>query len=191
MELRRFVEKSLQEAEFQGDPIKATIRKGRITVDDTDRSSELEQLGYGEKEAKHHVLKDHEALYLIFTKKMNLKDEKGGEVKFDQLAEDAQRRAGDSWSRFIIYRDLRSRGYVAKDGFGFGTDLRVYDRGDFPRKAAKYVVFVLDEGAETSVDDLRDSVRQITKMGKEAIVAVVERRGEVIYYKVSRTNFNK
>ncbi len=185
------MEKSLQETEFQGEPIQATIRRGRITVSDLDRSSELEQLGYGEKDAKHHVLKDHEALYLIFTKKLQLKDEKGGEVNFEHLAEEAQRRAGDSWSRFIIYRDLRSRGYVAKDGFGFGTDLRVYDRGDFPRKAAKYVVFVLDEGAETSVDDLRDSVRQITKMGKEAIVAVVERRGEVIYYKVTRTNFNK
>jgi tRNA-intron endonuclease, archaea type len=156
-----------------------------------ERSPELEQLGYGEKEGKHHILKDHEALYLIFTKKLNLRDSKGNEVSFERLAEEAQRRAGDSWSRFIIYRDLRSRGYVAKDGFGFGTDLRVYDRGDFPRKAARYVVFVLDEGAETSVDELRDSVRQITKMGKEAIVAVVERRGEVIYYRVTRANFNK
>ena len=185
------MEKSLEEAEFQGEPIHATVKSGRITVDDPGRSSELEQLGYGEKDGKQHVLKDHEALYLIFSKKLHLKDDRGGQVSFDRLAEEAQRRAEDSWSRFIIYRDLRSRGYVAKDGFGFGTDLRVYERGDFPRKAAKYVVFVLDEGAETSIDDLRDSVKQITKMGKEAIVAVVERRGEVIYYKVTRANFNK
>jgi tRNA-intron endonuclease len=34
-------------------------------------------------------------------------------------------------------------------------------------------------------------VRQIVKMGKEAIVAVIERRGEVIYYKVGRANFRK
>jgi tRNA-intron endonuclease len=187
------VEKSPEEApEVHGEPIQATVKSGgKITLDGMERSPELEQLGYGEKEGSHHILKDHEALYLIFTKKLNLRDAKGNEVSFERLAEEAQQRAGDSWSRFMIYRDLRSRGYVAKDGFGFGTDLRVYDRGDFPRKAAKYVVFVLDEGAETSVDDLRDSVRQITKMGKEAIVAVVERRGEVIYYKVTRANFNK
>ncbi len=185
------MEKSLQEPEFAGEPIQATLRDGRIFVDDKDRFSELEQLGYGEADAKHHVLKDHEALYLMYTKKLGLKDGRGREVRFDQLAEEAQRRSSDSWTRFIIYRDLRSRGYVAKDGFGFGTDLRVYERGDFPRKAAKYVVFVLDEGAETTVDELRDSVRQIAKMGKEAIVAVVERRGEVIYYKVTKANFNK
>jgi tRNA-intron endonuclease, archaea type len=185
------VEKSQEEGEFHGEPIRATVKGGKITVDETERSPELEQLGYGEKEDEHHVLKDHEALYLLLTKKLNLRGAKGEELTFEQLAEDAQRRTGDSWSRFIIYRDLRSRGYVAKDGFGFGTDLRVYERGDYPRKAAKYVVFVLDEGSETSVDDLRDSVRQITKMGKEAIVAVVERRGEVIYYKVTRANFKK
>jgi len=26
------------------------------------------------------------------------------------------------------------QGYVVKDGFGFGTDLRVYERGDFPQR---------------------------------------------------------
>ena len=80
---------------------------------------------------------------------------------------------------------------MVKDGFGFGTDLRVYERGDFPDKAAKFVVFALDEGTEKSLEDLRDSVRQIVKMGKEAIVAVIERRGEVIYYKVTKATFRK
>jgi tRNA-intron endonuclease len=185
------VEKTLQEPEFQGEPIQARIREGRINVDDETKFSELEHLGYGEREGKQHVLKDHEALYLMHSKKLRLRDGRGREVSFDQLADEAQKRSRDSWTRFIIYRDLRSRGYVAKDGFGFGTDLRVYERGDFPRKAAKYVIFALDEGAETSVDELRDSVRQIGKMGKEAIVAVIERRGEVIYYRVTKKNFNK
>ena len=36
---------------------------------------------------------------------------------------------------------------------------------------------------------LAKSIRQIEIMGKEAIVAVVERRGEVIYYKTSRMKF--
>jgi len=32
-------------------------------------------------------------------------------------------------------------------------------------------------------------VKEMAKMGKEAIIAVIERRGEVIYYKVSRARF--
>jgi len=38
------------------------------------------------------------------------------------------------------------------------------------------VIFALDEGTEKSLGDLRDSVKQIVRMGKEAIVAVIERR---------------
>jgi len=78
---------------------------------------------------------------------------------------------------------------VVREGFGFGTDLRVYERGDYPKKAAKYVVFALDEGIEKRMADLQQSVREMAKMGKEAIIAVLERRGEVIYYKVSKARF--
>ena len=185
-------QKRLEETQpISEEPIVAKMSDSKILVDDKDRFSELEQAGYGERDGKKLYLRDHETLYLIHAGKLKLRDEKGKELSFDELAEKAQSRASDSWTKFMIYRDLRSRGYVVKDGFGFGTDLRVYERGDFPEKAAKYVVFALDEGAETSVDKLRDSVKQIVKMGKEAIVAVIERRGEVIYYRVSRANFNK
>ncbi|MEM4612131.1 MAG: hypothetical protein QXS95_05255, partial [Candidatus Nitrosocaldus sp.] len=93
------------------------------------------------------------------------------------------------WTKFLIYRDLRSRGYVAREGFGFGNDFRVYERGDYNIKSARYVVFGLNEGREVKIDDLSRMVEQIWSMGKEPIVAVIERRGEVIYYSVERMRF--
>src|SRR5438046_265896 len=76
-----FVESSPGEAsEVHEELIQATVKSGgKITLDGMERSPELEQLGYGEREGKHHTLKDHEALYLIFTKKLNLRDAKGNE----------------------------------------------------------------------------------------------------------------
>jgi tRNA-intron endonuclease len=171
--------------------IEGRLGDDKILMENKSKFAELEQSGYGEREGKKLVLKDHEALYLIHTGKLQLKDRQGKVVSFEDLAEIMQRHARDSWTRFIIYRDLRSRGYAVKDGFGFGTDLRVYERGDFPDKVARYVVFALDEGAEASINEFRDSVKQIMKMGKEAIIAVIERRGEVIYYRVSKANFRK
>ena len=35
-----------------------------------------------------------------------------------------------------LFRDLKTRGYVVKDGFGFGSDFRVYERGDYGEKGA-------------------------------------------------------
>ncbi len=158
-------------------------------VVDRDRIADLEELGYGTKEAKNLVLRDYEALYLLHVGKLTLKDESGGEVSFERLADLTQRRSRDSWTKFMIYRDLRSRGYVVREGFGFGTDLRVYERGDYKKKPAQYVVFALDEGIEKGMADLQKSVKEMGRMGKEAIIAVIERRGEVIYYKVSKARF--
>jgi len=51
-------------------------------------------------------------------------------------------------TKFLIYRDLRNRGYVVKDGFGFGSDFRVYERGHFGEKGAKFLIFGLNEGQQ-------------------------------------------
>jgi len=183
--------KELSQENTEVPTVEAALRGGLAVVQDPGVFGELEQVGYGERDGKKLILKDYEALYLLYTGRLKLKDENGAEVTFNSLAERSQTDTRDSWTKFIIYRDLRSRGYIVKDGFGFGTDLRVYERGDFPAKAAKFVVFALDEGTEKEVGELGESVRQIIKMGKEAIVAVIERRGEVIYYKVGKANFRK
>jgi len=175
--------------EKQVPPIEGIVSEGAVEVSDRDRFGELEEVGYGSKEGNKLVLRDYEALYLAHTGKLELKDRAGKQVPFAKMAEITQKQARDAWTKFMIYRDLRSRGYVVREGFGFGTDLRVYERGDYPKKAAKYVVFALDEGIEKRIDDLQLSVKEMAKMGKEAIIAVIERRGEVIYYRVSRARF--
>jgi tRNA-intron endonuclease len=170
-------------------PFAAVLDDGDVRVKERDRFGELEESGYGRREGKDLLLRDYEALYLLYAGKLELVDKKANKVDFEKLAELSQKKAGDSWTKFVIYRDLRSRGYVVREGFGFGTDLRVYERGDYPKKPAKYVVFALDEGIEKGMADLQKSVKEMAKMGKEAIIAVIERRGEVIYYKVSRARF--
>ena len=173
----------------QVQPFWAVLEDGSARVTERDRHAVLEGSGYGTKDGHDLVLRDYEALYLVYGKKMLLRDGRGNDVGFERLAELAQKKSGDSWTKFVIYRDLRSRGYIVREGFGFGTDLRVYERGDYPKKPAKYVVFALDEGIEKGMADLQKSVKEMAKMGKEAIIAVIERRGEVIYYKVSRARF--
>ncbi len=178
-----------REGDEQVSPFSAVLDDGDVRVTERDRFGELEASGYGTREGQNLLLRDYEALYLLYSKKLDLVDETGKTVDFEGLAEVSQKKAGDSWTKFVIYRDLRSRGYIVREGFGFGTDLRVYERGDYPKKPAKYVVFALDEGIEKGMGELQKSVREMAKMGKEAIIAVIERRGEVIYYKVSKARF--
>jgi len=164
------------------------IMKGDILVEDINAQTELEKRGYGERDDKMFILKDYEALYLLYNKKLDVRRGKKT-LTFNELVRYFLSKDNVIWTRFLFYRDLRSRGYVVKEGFGFGIDFRVYDRGEFGLKPAKYIIFALNEGTETTVEEVSRSIAQMTNMGKEPIVAVIERRGELIYYKISKAKF--
>lgn len=160
---------------------------GKVLVDETRFQDELRTKGFGEKEDAEYVLKAYEALYLMNTKRLVLKGRK--EMTFDSLFDMLVKYDRNIMTKFLVYRDLRSRGYVAKEGFGFGNDFRVYERGEYEKKPAKYVIFGINEGTNVTARSFLQAIEQIEKMGKEAVVAVIERRGEVIYYKASKMRF--
>ena len=175
-------------AEVQAPIIEGRLAaNGKILIDETRFQDELRTKGFGEKEDSEFVLKSYEALYLFYTKRLRFSNKP--DIAFNLLFEFLLKHNRNIMSLFLVYRDLRSRGYVAKEGFGFGNDFRVYERGDYEKKPAKYVVFGINEGTNISAKDFALAVSQIEKMGKEAVVAVIERRGEVIYYKASTINF--
>lgn len=161
----------------------------RVYVNDRDMIRELEQKGFGETDGKRFLLKQFEALYLLYTDRLTLTRRGGKEVDFASLVRTCQKEDPEIMTRFLIYRDLRNRGYVVKDGFGFGSDFRVYERGDYGQKGAKFLVFGLNEGRQEKMGQLQKKIDEIMQMGKEPIIAVIERRGEVIYYKINRMNF--
>jgi tRNA-intron endonuclease len=162
---------------------------GKIVVDETRFQDELRTKGFGEKEDTEYVLMPYEALYLMHTKRLTLKNKP--KMAFDPLFELLLKYDRNIMTKFLVYRDLRSRGYVAKEGFGFGNDFRVYERGEYEKKPAKYVVFGINEGTNIAAKELAGAVDQIEKMGKETVIAVIERRGEVIYYKASKMRFTE
>ena len=168
----------------------ARLTKRGFVVSDAQARDDLESRGYGDAGKRTLLLKDYEALYLLYTERLDIPGD-NKKISFNYVVEYALKRDALAWTKFLIYRDLRSRGYVPKEGFGFGADFRVYERGDYGAKAAKFVIFGVNEGTEIPVSNLSKSVRQISRMGKVPIVAVVDRRGEVIYYRLSRANFPK
>jgi tRNA-intron endonuclease len=163
-------------------------KQQKFVVDDERHRDQLRNRGFGEKEDSDYVLKSYEALYLSYTKRLIVKGN-NHIVGFDDLVRILIRRDKNILTRFMVYRDLRSRGYIPKEGFGFGIDFRVYERGEFEKKPAKYVVFGISEGTKIKADKLAKTINQIARMGKDAVIAVIERRGEVIYYKISKASF--
>jgi len=175
---------------IEKDSIQGVLIKNQSLVLDPDVQQDLEQKGYGEMEKNRLYLKPFESLYLLYTDKLKIFKGKKN-IDFDSLLQIYKNQNENVLTQFLVYRDLRTRGYTVKDGFGFGSDFRVYGKGDFGEKGAKFLVFSFNEGKQEKVGMLQKKIEEITKMGKEPIIAVIERRGEIIYYKISRINFNQ
>ena len=168
--------------------VNGEIISDQTCIFDKDMIHELDQKGFGEIEKEKLFLKQFETLYLLYTKRLILKKNKK-QIDFDSFMGICQKTDSDILTKFLIYRDLRNRGYVVKDGFGFGSDFRVYERGHYGEKGAKFLIFGLNEGQQEKMGNLQKKIEEITQMGKEPIIAVIERRGEVIYYKINKMNF--
>lgn len=173
-----------QEIEYA---INGELIDNKVLIRDKKGIDELAKRGYGFKE-KYYYLYLYEALYLLHINKLEVSKDKE-KITFEQLVSIGLKYDENLWTKFLVYRDLRSRGYVVREGFGFGIDFRVYARGEFANKPARYVVFGLNEGRKVNVNKLSELIEQITKMGKEPVIAVIERRGEIIYYKIGKIRF--
>ena len=148
----------------------------------------LTERGFGESQKDTLILNSFETLYLLYNNKLELK-KVNKNIIFDELIQKYIQKNDDILTRFLLYRDLRTKGYVVKDGFGFGSDFRVYEKGTYGQKDAKFLIFAFNEGTQQKIGKLYKNIREITQMGKEPIIAVIERRGEIIYYKINKMNF--
>ncbi len=173
--------------------VEAFLLKGEVTVLSKEDADMLFQNGYGtfREDKRSSVLSRCEALYLLAEKRIKLLDEDSkGEVPFQSLLEKFRVEDPEVWIRYLTFRDLRSRGYVVKDGIGLGVDFRVYERGQYHVKPAKYVVFAISEGSPIPASKLGEILKLIHGMKRELIVAVMDRRGEIVYYSLSWLNLD-
>lgn len=172
--------------------VEAILSNGDIVVPSREDADMLFQSGYGTlREDKSAALSRCEALYLLAEGRTKVVEgAKKGEIAFKPLLERFRTEDPEIWTRYIIFRDLRSRGYVVKEGVGWGIDFRVYERGTYHKKAAKYVVYAICEGNPIPASKLEEILRLVHGMKRELIVAVADRRGEIVYYSLARFNLD-
>jgi tRNA-intron endonuclease len=165
--------------------IRGSLIGGKVFVDSPDGMNWLRERGFGDSD-KQTVLAPYEALYLASIGRLLVTDRRGREVNFEELFSRLSKKEKSLWLQYLITRDLRTRGYVVKDGFGLGLDFSVYDRGDYPEKPSKLLVVGLSEGAPMKAGMMIELLRRADANRKTLVLAVIDRRSEVVYYDISR-----
>jgi tRNA-intron endonuclease len=174
--------------------IKATLKDKTVAISTPEEVNALAQRGYGTKEDKTLQLTLVEALFLL--SKGIIQVEAGSKktdktMSFQQLLTHYKAFDENAWAKYLIYRDLRSRGYVAREGFGLGIDFRMYERGEYGTATAKYLVYGMQEGQPLSLEELTRTLKHAHSLKKELVIAVLNRRGEVVYYSLSKLSLKQ
>jgi tRNA-intron endonuclease len=170
--------------------IKAVHKERRVLVPAREDIESLSLRGYGTPENGDLALTFCEAMFLLSKGIVEVEDEKkSGNITFQELLVKYRSINEDAWVRYLIYRDLRSRGYVVREGFGLGIDFRVYKRGEYGKSTADYLILGIKEGQSIIVEDLARTLTHVQSLKKNLILSVLNRRGEIVYYSLSRLTF--
>lgn len=85
---------------------------------------------------------------------------------------------------YLVYRDLRQRGYVVKEAAP-PLDFRVYPRGGAPRRTpSKFGVVVFGERSVFDLGGVEADARRAAGSRKSLLLAVVDEESDVTYYAV-------
>lgn len=91
------------------------------------------------------------------------------------------------WSRYLVYKDLRNRGYVVSIGTRITAPFRIYSRGGKPGESvSKKVIYPIPEGEDIDLDLLDQIVKQAKIDRKKLLLSVIDRLGDVTYYQASQ-----
>ncbi|MEM0329225.1 MAG: tRNA-intron lyase [Nitrososphaerota archaeon] len=167
--------------------IEARLRDARIETEKSDEAIKLLSKGYGsEDQASGLIVYSYpEALYLVETGRMKIILSSGEGLDFNRLLATLKQLDENIWRDYVVYRDLRERNYVVKDGVNKELRFRVFERGKYGEEPARYLIAPLMEGKNISVEKMIEWLSAARKLRKELVIAVVDRRNEVIYYKAS------
>lgn len=161
------------------------LSSDRVIVKDENAHNLYNKRYYGNLTESGLELSFIEALYLLVRKKIEIYDE-DTLLSADDLKE--MLRQKQIFSHYLVYNDLRTRGYIIKTGFKYGSDFRIYERGSVPGDGhSSFLVKILSEEQSIKVRDFSSYVRVAHGVRKTLLLAVVDEEYDVTYYNVEWT----
>ncbi len=163
-------------SELSGDQV--IVRDGNI-------AKIHEKSHYGNMTEEGLQLSIIEALYLMEKGKLEVNID-SEDVTIEKLIKIIREQR--SFTNYIVYRDLRNRGYIVKTGFKYGSEFRLYERGKSPGDGhSDYLVKVANENSQFMMSDLSSYVRVAHGVNKKLLFAVVDDENDITYYNVEWT----
>lgn len=156
-----------------------------VVVEDEKEASQIYNKGYYGAPQSGGALKLSliEAIYLFEAGRMEIK-RKNRRMNLVQLFRYANNLYPDFEIKYIVYRDLRMRGYVVKPDIQ-PAHFRVFPRGGKPSKnPSKFWVYAASERGMFDLGGMVVQIRRVLKARKKLLIGIVDEEGDLTYYQV-------
>ena len=162
------------------------LRDNSVLIDDEKDGSRIYNRGYYGTPQSGGGLKLSllEALYLLESGRIEV-EEDGQPLTFNGLLRYASKNIASFEIYYTVYRDMRQRGYIVKEGSP-PFDFRVLPRGGSPTKTpTKYWLSAFSERAVFDLNSVIEITGRAGELRKKLLIAIVDEEGDLTYYESS------
>jgi len=136
---------------------------------------------FGEVKEGKVIYSIFEVVYLIEKNKANLEAKSKNENKKLNKVKNSK--------EYLVFKDLRDKGHIVKEGLKFGTNFRVYKQGEVPGKNhARYLLHITESSKSLNLKDFCAKARVSHSTAKTLLLAIIDSQNDVNYYEVSWKN---
>ena len=166
------------------EPIEAHLAKGTVHLREPEKLMDLREKAFGTLTDDKIILNPYETFYLVEKRRINVFDERTKQAKsLQELVTKLSVGKPSIWTKYLVYRDLRDRGYLVREGEAG------YDFESFGKGAMRRLVSIVFEGGESTLEKLARLSAKANKDGKDLVLAVIDRRTDIVYYTLNPEDF--
>jgi tRNA-intron endonuclease len=123
-----------------------------------------------------------ECAYLTETGRLQVNNKSESRVLgLDELIALGEKQSPEFRDRYLVYTQVRQRGYIIRPGLKFGTDFAVYEHGP-GKDHAPFLIHVIPQRKGVEPLDIVRAGRLATSVRKKFIIATVKENGDIAYY---------
>ena len=168
--------------------IKAALISEKITSNTSDAQNLFATSRFGEKIGEKIFYSLSEALYLIQDKKMKILNHQDKELSQKEILKKFEKIDKKFKTKYLVFKDLRKKGYIVKSALKFGAEFRVYDKGEkVDKNHSRWLCFPVSESKQINWQEFTAKNRIAHSTKKNLLIAIVDDEGAVSYYEVKCT----
>ncbi|MFA5061001.1 MAG: tRNA-intron lyase [Candidatus Pacearchaeota archaeon] len=165
--------------------IKSTLISEKVTSNSKEAFDLFASQRFGEKKGEKITYMLSEALYLLEDGKIEIFDSKNKLLTEEEVIRKFKKIDKKFKTKYIVFKDLRKKGYIVKTALKYGAEFRVYDKGiKIESGHSKWICFPISENQSLTWQEFSAKNRVAHSTKKNLLIAIVDEEEDISYFEI-------